>query len=1676
MKRRGIIFLCFVFLIGVFLLVNYSYVKEFPSFSPDLESTETISFLEEEPQANTFFYLNEESGELVDLSYLGNFQGYSSDIDAFVSINDNSMALADISLEEISDGKITQEYFVEFKEDSVLKKRTELLDSVDSTSFKRTLEQVAGIYDESKVVEEVTEKVKDYEENLEETQKENINNLIYEIASIRGEISEDYSFSPEDSSVEIKDSFKDVINAVVISLDEEEIEKIEQLDFVEAVYKNEIVEISLNESVPSLEADSLWDIGITGKGIRVAVIDTGIDYTHPAFGSCTKEQFLSGDCQRVVGGYNFVIDDLDPKDDHSHGTHCAGIIGGNGGGVVGVAPEVTFYAYKVLNSGGSGTASNIVKAIERSMDPNSDGDFSDHLDVISLSLGGSGNPEDAMSKAIDAAVDAGVVAVVAAGNNGPRGESILSPGTSRNAITVGASCKTKDVNRFSNCPSLIASFSSRGPVRWNDENGDSQTMIKPDILAPGVNIFSSVLNGEIKSLSGTSMATPHVAGVVALLKQINPEWTPEEIKSRLKETATDLGFDVNSQGAGLVNLVGASGVSDGAVKAFAGPYNYQFRVIPNSKIVTLTKEFYVQNFLSEEYPVTLDFDEVEGIQGSFDKTQFILGAKERVTFNLTLFVDVDYFSSLEEENLFIKINLGGKEMTLPYRVFIDYKLKPESNRINLGTFSPSGEIWEGESNITLTNVYSDLTKDYSVNLSFPSYQDAYGNIVKMKYELSQHFSFSEEDLSFSPAESKNLTLRYLIPNSQLTLQQGKYLGQLTFTSDLDSFVIPVEFENRYVFLLNKTEEDSLVFACLYNSTLPARSARKCSPVLWDGVKEFPVRIYLDMPGTYDLIACGKRGGTYLDYVKKEFVLEDSLSFTLNFSEAKNKVMFNATDEKGDPMPSTTLFSLNNGIILYGFIGGWSNDNVVLFVNNLSEDYFYEYSSTSMPPINFLLNDKWYTFNGKAKQESSEIVFGVNPSGYIKKEVKVHIQQEKKPYFTYFSFFKNMGGGSGNWYNLIDSEKTFYLFVENDSEKEEGFFAISLATTNPLNFYLWSSAISSDKNEVIKGFKGNIYNEINSDTISIGFGPEYFTGTVTEYPQGMMFLNKDSYNKNNHSWGRYFFTTQDFDRILPNFDLKLYNETGLVKNFVKNGTLNVENPLVSSSKYVAKGEYRLEISHKYPLQFEEHFYNATIVFNTSKVDRSPPSFDRLLFSCDSEPCEVLSSETSNILKLRFNPEGGIINEVRVSYLKDNSWVDLSVDVSNLDYLVSLPEFEVNPIIFKIFVSDDSDNFFESIFSMPTRDNRAIELTNCANLDKEGQKYLLNNALMLLYNQITINRSCFNVIANDIEFDCRGSYFIYGSLDKPSVVFNVSANNFILKNCRFLNRDLSNSSYGVAVFGNNTKIFNSLFLPREISGLFVSDSSGDIILLNVSLNKRKFNDSSRAIILNKNKLNLRISNKEGVLLSSAKVKVKSLVDSSIFSEFSTNAGGVVEDYFSSYSEDSSGFIQSYSPYLVSVEKSGYVSTEQTVSLDSDVNLDISLNSANTLSSGSFSSGGGGGGTRSTINLATGGNSCVPDWECSWGECIQEVQTYLCRDVKNCYSEYGKPEQTSRLCDTLSDELLNSEKQSSLKKSALFSSWKIIPLILIALIILVISLISFLRFLERRKQFKEEVKHGF
>ncbi|WP_430790195.1 S8 family serine peptidase [Virgibacillus flavescens] len=456
--------------------------------------------------------------------------------------------------------------------------------------------------------------------------------------------------------VEVVAVFDKLFNGLALKSSPRNLTEMDSLDFVKAVHPiTEYEAISSRSTIDSpIMPNNINDTSYTGDGVKVGVIDTGIDYEHPDLDV------------NYVDGYDLVDLDEDPMETLQeqgiptlHGTHVAGIIAADGE-FKGVAPDAELYAYRALGPGGSGTSIQVIAAMEQAID--------DGVDIINLSLGNAVNgPDFPTSVAVNRAVELGVAVVIANGNAGPGDWTVGSPATATKAISVGASTYpqkipylyetladksipiqsmassppwsfTKDypiasineenlrgkiaivergkkipfyekalkaqekgaeavliynnekgsfngsVDNFQNpvqipvasisksdgkwladklaegtfymetnyqeVPTTIASFSSRGPVTVNWD-------IKPDVVAPGAGILSTVPDGYAV-LQGTSMAAPHVAGALALVKEAHPAWSAEQLTNALITTAQvltdaeDHPLDPILQGMGLI--------------------------------------------------------------------------------------------------------------------------------------------------------------------------------------------------------------------------------------------------------------------------------------------------------------------------------------------------------------------------------------------------------------------------------------------------------------------------------------------------------------------------------------------------------------------------------------------------------------------------------------------------------------------------------------------------------------------------------------------------------------------------------------------------------------------------------------------------------------------------------------------------------------------------------------------------------------------------------------------------------------------------------------------------------------------------------------------------------------------------------------------------------------------
>lgn len=567
--------------------------------------------------------------------------------------------------------------------------------------------------------------------------------------------------------IEVVATYDKLLNGLALQAPPERFAKISSLEFIKATHAVQIYEVNeqtidYKENAHSLIPGTFNTTGFTGKGVKVAVIDTGIDYTHPDL------------VDNYIGGYDVVDLDDDPMETTAsqgiptqHGTHVAGIIAANGQ-LTGVAPNAEIYAYRALGPGGSGSSIQVIAAMEKALE--------DGVDIMNLSLGNIVNgPDYPTSIAVNRAVEFGVAVVIANGNNGPNHWTVGSPATATNAFSVGAVSsaqtiphlhvkaedkfipmammqgslpwdfakdypityadrRTEDVNgkialiergdtpfyekakqvqdsgavaaiiynneaggfqgsienadaplqipvvsitkddgdwlvsyleskplyidtAYEQKTKDVAPFSSRGPVTINWE-------IKPDILAPGTNILSTVPGGY-RELQGTSMAAPYVAGAIALIKEAQPHWSNDQIIAALKTTASQMRTEEGdliepiSQGMGEIKIdkaISTKTIIDNPLLSFGKIDAYR-----ETKVIQLTIENTTKKMQHYHFNIPKHH---KGIVWKLPQS-FALAGKEKKTIPIEVSITTP---QLEEElhQGWLTLNQSDQTFNLPY--------------------------------------------------------------------------------------------------------------------------------------------------------------------------------------------------------------------------------------------------------------------------------------------------------------------------------------------------------------------------------------------------------------------------------------------------------------------------------------------------------------------------------------------------------------------------------------------------------------------------------------------------------------------------------------------------------------------------------------------------------------------------------------------------------------------------------------------------------------------------------------------------------------------------------------------------------------------------------------------------------------------------------------------------
>lgn len=549
-------------------------------------------------------------------------------------------------------------YIIEFRSDPLVKNIEKLRQDKESTKNDKVL----GLQDQ--IIGEEKNLINEHEKAKGQISRSLDKMLVIPSAGRGGREAQ------VGETVEILGEYTAVINGIALKINDDEAQKVKSLPEIKAVYPNRFVRaLGTGDGVWNLakiKADGLWQARdkngeqVTGKGVNIAIIDTGVDYTHSDLGNCSRDQVTGGSCSKVISGHNFVTcerfnfatgecleqtqESDDPIDLHFHGTHVAATAAGNGV-VKGVAPDARIVAYRVLNKQGAGSDSWIISALEKSVQTRLDKDPNNDVDVVNLSLGADGGlPDDLESLAVDNAVDAGIVVVAAAGNEGPGEATIHTPGVARKVVTVGA------ISRDNSLPD----FTSRGPVLQRP--GQDYELLKPNVVAPGVDICAArSVNGSYPSLcidnnhillEGTSMATPHIAGSVALLLQLHPDWNPEDIKSALVTTAFPQGRSALVEGNGLVDL---STSTYNVTRSIFSPVSLSFGLVDKTeKSWKVVKNLVIKNVSGQvQNYSSLVFKTTPGVAISLSEKEFSIdpAKSDKKTIQVTLEVDTQFLAN-----------------------------------------------------------------------------------------------------------------------------------------------------------------------------------------------------------------------------------------------------------------------------------------------------------------------------------------------------------------------------------------------------------------------------------------------------------------------------------------------------------------------------------------------------------------------------------------------------------------------------------------------------------------------------------------------------------------------------------------------------------------------------------------------------------------------------------------------------------------------------------------------------------------------------------------------------------------------------------------------------------------------------------------------------------------------
>ena len=1098
----------------------------------------------------------------------------------------------------------------------------------------------------------------------------------------------------------------EIINSVSAKVNKKGLEKLVKNPDVASVELDDTVSISLDTSVNEIKANEVRTIidnngfPLDGTGKKIGIIDTGVDYTHADLGGC-----FGGDC-KVAGGYDFINNDSDPKDDHGHGTHVAATAAGKGL-LMGVAPGAKIYAYKVLGADGYGYSSSIIAAIQSCTDPNNDGNPEDHLDVCSMSLGGDGDPDDSKSLAVDNSSRAGVFHSVAAGNSGPGLSTISSPGTARTAMTVAASCQPYQIGTNSRCTETIANFSSRGPLVWNGQN-----LSKPDISAPGVSICAARSGNAFPSsptclddthvrISGTSMATPHIAGVAAMVRQAYPSLTPEEVKQKIKSTAVSLDKDANLQGAGLVDVTAAIPFPQ---KVKSTPSTWNLTSDPTTKTNTSTQSFStskIDNTINST-SIRIDLD-VPGISMVADKSslQFNNGAD---TFSLTVTIDNDIAKAgnyngrvFLEENSQLK---GG--------ILIIIAVKPtflieSAKDVDYGVDNPELPTWTSENKpFKVTNLRKDVAQTISVSTS--------------SYPIGINYVY-DNSLTVPANSFGTINTHYVVDNS--LVKNSVYKGTISIKNGpgtTSSF--NTSFTKYYVLVIEDpvaNDPDRIAYAWVYDQKNTSYQGFLSSS---------PYKLYLNAPGPYDV------GISHEDIVMKNIVKENvsladgDATVSINEAEATNLITMNGKGIDNENfisqnlvhewthLPSGKTLGWYGQLCFSGEVAPSFCDQSKNYYSNFSQNYQHDtvyYQEQPLPRV--------YAFMDTTVGLTSNLTTTNSPADLKKTEVIFSNSSAKLPLIQICQA-KDAKCFSAVWRNqtLSLDKQTIYTTLSKDYylNSLQDYNKIGCSPSEPCATAPLTTGFIPATNERYLGiYPGQVLPSYYGDKIYNGFGPVFWTG-------------KFQNSSNNISLksifpGRFAFMTQDYGYeeapAVPYQILQNGNQiaSGDLPEITLPSSILWGTSLINQS--ITPGTFELKID-SYPYWIRGQKFNAKVSekFNTTLEDRNPPAISRFYLLSNNARSEIYNENVENRIEYELDPVEGTIANTSLSYSLDgiNFTPLTSSNQGGSGYTVALPKLpSATKLILKLDAADDSGNSLSYTFEVPRGEISTATFPDTAN---------------------------------------------------------------------------------------------------------------------------------------------------------------------------------------------------------------------------------------------------------------------------------------------------------------------------------------------------------------------------